>query len=91
MRGARVGADASLAIEAERVLRATLQHAPSDYMARRMLGVVYLSQHRFTEALEEATAAQRIRPTTRGTTPSPATRCSSSGDTRKPSTPSTKS
>ena len=62
MRGARVGADASLAIEAEQVLRATLQHSPSDYMARRMLGVVYLSQHRFTEALEEATAAQRIRP-----------------------------
>ena len=62
MRGARVGADASLAIEAEQVLRATLQHSPSDYMARRMLGVVYLSQHRFTEALEEATAAQSIRP-----------------------------
>ena len=41
-------------------LRATLQHSPSDYMARRMLGVVYLSQHRFAEALEEATR-RRLR------------------------------
>jgi tetratricopeptide (TPR) repeat protein len=62
MRGARVGADASLSIEAERVLRATLQHAPSDYLARRMLSVVYLSQHRFADALQAATRAQQIRP-----------------------------
>jgi tetratricopeptide (TPR) repeat protein len=62
MRGARVNGDASMAIEAERVLRATLQHSPSDYMARRMLAVVYLSQHRFAEALTEATAAQKLRP-----------------------------
>ena len=62
MRAARVSADASLAIEAEHVLRATLQHSPSDYIARRMLSVVYLSQHRFAEALTEAKAAQKLRP-----------------------------
>jgi tetratricopeptide (TPR) repeat protein len=63
MRAARVKGDASLAIEAEHVLRATLNHSPSDYMARRMLSVVYLSQHRFAEALTEARAAQKLRPT----------------------------
>jgi tetratricopeptide (TPR) repeat protein len=62
MRLARVSADGSLAVEAERVLRATLQHLPTDYMARRMLSVVYLSQHRFAEALKEATAAQKLQP-----------------------------
>jgi tetratricopeptide (TPR) repeat protein len=62
LRRARVGADASLALEAGQVLRATLQHAPSDYLARRMLSVVYLSQHRFADALEQATAARKIRP-----------------------------
>jgi tetratricopeptide (TPR) repeat protein len=62
MRGARVNADASLAIEAERVLRAMLKHSPADYMSRRMLSVVYLSQHRFAEALAEAKAAQQLRP-----------------------------
>jgi tetratricopeptide (TPR) repeat protein len=62
MRAARVKGDASLAIEAEHVLRATLQHSSSDYLARRMLSVVYLSQHRFAEALTEAKAAQALRP-----------------------------
>jgi tetratricopeptide (TPR) repeat protein len=62
MRAARVKGDASLAIEAERVLRATLQHSSSDYLARRMLSVVYLSQHRFAEALIEAKVAQKLRP-----------------------------
>jgi tetratricopeptide (TPR) repeat protein len=62
MRSARVNADGALPLEAERVLRATLRHRPSDYPARRMLSVVFLSQHRFEEALAEATAAQRLRP-----------------------------
>jgi tetratricopeptide (TPR) repeat protein len=62
MRAARVKGDASLAIEAEHVLRATLNHSSSDYLARRMLSVVYLSQHRFAEALSEAKAAQKLRP-----------------------------
>jgi hypothetical protein len=34
MRVARVNADASLPIEAERILRATLKHSPSDYGSR---------------------------------------------------------
>ena len=62
MRVARVNADSSLPIEAERVLRAMLKHSPSDYGSRRMLSVVYLSQHRFAEALEEAIAVQKLRP-----------------------------
>jgi tetratricopeptide (TPR) repeat protein len=62
MRAARVKGDAGLAIEAEHVLRATLKHSSSDYLARRMLSVVYLSQHRFAEALTEAKAAQKLRP-----------------------------
>jgi tetratricopeptide (TPR) repeat protein len=62
MRAARVKGDAELAIEAEHVLRATLKHSSSDYLASRMLSVVYLSQHRFAEALTEAKAAQTLRP-----------------------------
>jgi tetratricopeptide (TPR) repeat protein len=62
MRAARVKDDPSLAVEAENVLRATLQHSSSDYLAARMLSVAYLSQHRFVEALTEAKAAQKLRP-----------------------------
>ena len=62
MRMARVSADGSLVTEAEQVLRATLQHSPSDHMARRMLSVVYLAQHRFEDALKESTKAQNVRP-----------------------------
>ncbi len=61
MRAARVNADASLPLEAERVLRATLQHG-GDYTAERMLAVVYLSQHRFREALHLARTAQSRDP-----------------------------
>lgn len=62
MRQARVTSDASLPLEAERVLRAALAHSPADYPALRMLGVVYLAQHRFTQALETAQRAQRVNP-----------------------------
>jgi tetratricopeptide (TPR) repeat protein len=62
MRAARVQSNASLALEAERVLRAALSHDPADYGVQRMLGVVYLSQHRFAEALQSATAAQAAQP-----------------------------
>jgi len=61
MRAARVEADATLPLEAERVLRATLRHG-TDYAARRMLSAVYLSQHRFRDALELALRAQRDEP-----------------------------
>ena len=62
MRAARVHSDASLPIEAERALRATLQHDPTDYTATRMLGVVYLSQHRFAAALEIARKSSQLNP-----------------------------
>ena len=61
MRTARVQSDASLPLEAERVLRSTLRHG-DDYAAERMLAVVYLSQHRFREALEVARKAQARQP-----------------------------
>ena len=62
MRLARVNGDASLPLEAERAIRATLSHDPGDYTARRMLGVVLLAQHRFAQALDAAQEAQRARP-----------------------------
>ena len=62
VRSARVAGDASFAIEAERVVRASLSHAPADYGARRMLGVVLLAQHRFADAREAAEAARRAQP-----------------------------
>ena len=61
MRAARVHSDASLPLEAERALRATLQHG-ADYAAQRMLAAVYLSQHRFREGLEVALKAQADYP-----------------------------
>lgn len=60
-RAARVTSDASLPLEAERVLRATLAHRRDDYAAARMLGVVLLAQHRFEDALDAATRAQKMR------------------------------
>lgn len=58
MRAARVRSDASLALEAERVLRASLNHG-EDPSAQQMLAVVYLAQHRFRDALTVAEAALR--------------------------------
>lgn len=62
LRAARVDSDPSLALEAESVLRATLAHRSDDYGARRMLGVVYLAQHRFADALRVALEAQQLQP-----------------------------
>ena len=62
LRLARVEGDASLPLEAEKVIRASLAHDPGDYLCRRMLGVVLLAQHRFGPALAAAQEAQRIRP-----------------------------
>jgi tetratricopeptide (TPR) repeat protein len=61
MRAARVRLDAGLAIEAERALRATLNHG-QDPIAERMLAGVYLAQHRFADALGLAEAALRAEP-----------------------------
>ena len=61
LRQARVETDASLAIEAERVLDAALRHEPGEYSALRILGAAYLSQHRFADAVEIATRAIAVR------------------------------
>ncbi len=61
MRQARVTGDAMLPKRAEVVLLA-VAHATDGYDARRMLGVVYLGQHRFLEAREAGRAASARRP-----------------------------
>jgi tetratricopeptide (TPR) repeat protein len=61
MRAARVRSDAALPLEAEQVLKTTIQHG-RDYAASRMLAAVYLSQHRFADALGVAKNAQAERP-----------------------------
>jgi tetratricopeptide (TPR) repeat protein len=61
LRQARVTGNAGLALRAESALAAVLADEPMDFNARRMLAAVYLSQHRFREAIREATrcAGQR--------------------------------
>ena len=54
LRQARVSGDAGLAVEAEHALSAVLKREPLDYQVRRMLATVYLSEHRFAEAVREA-------------------------------------
>ena len=61
MRQARVTGDGSLPRRAEVALTDTIA-ATDSYLGRRMLGAVYLAQHRFLAALEAGRRAQRIRP-----------------------------
>jgi len=61
MRQARVTGDGSLPRRAEVALTDTIA-ATDSYLGRRMLGAVYLSQHRFLAALEAGRRAQQIRP-----------------------------
>jgi len=63
LRQARVSGNAGLALEAERALKQVLHDEPLEYEARRMLGAVYLSQHRFREAILEAERTRNQRPT----------------------------
>jgi len=63
MRQARVASNAGLATVAERALRRALKDEPLDYDARRMLAAVYLSEHRFRDAIDEAERARDARPT----------------------------
>jgi len=63
LRQARVGNNPGLAIRAEEALKRVLKDDPLTYDARRMLGAVYLSQHRFREAIREAVRASAERPT----------------------------
>jgi tetratricopeptide (TPR) repeat protein len=61
LRQTRVEGSGALAVEAERVLVAALARHPDRYDARRMLATVYLSQHRFREALKEASRCLSVR------------------------------
>ena len=61
MRQARVVGDGSLPKRAEEVLSRTIA-ATDSYLGRRMLGAVYLAQHRFLEALAAGRRAQAMRP-----------------------------
>jgi tetratricopeptide (TPR) repeat protein len=63
LRQARVSGTAGSALRAERALKQILHDDPQTYDARRMLGAVYLSQHRFREAIREAERASAERPT----------------------------
>lgn len=62
LRLARVESAAAHAVEAERVLQQVLRSEPGEYTALRMLGAVYLSQHRFREAAAAAERARALRP-----------------------------
>ena len=58
----RVNNDGRAVIAAEEHLRAFLSSRPDHYDARRMLGAVLLSQHRFADAIKEANAAMAADP-----------------------------
>ncbi len=61
LRQTRVTGNAGLAMRAESALNAALAREPSNYDARRMLAAVYLSQHRFADAIREAQRCREIR------------------------------
>jgi tetratricopeptide (TPR) repeat protein len=63
LRQARVSNNQGLAVRAEKALKQVLRDDPQTYEARRMLGAVYLSQHRFREAIREGERASAERPT----------------------------
>jgi tetratricopeptide (TPR) repeat protein len=62
MRQTRVTGNAGLVVEAERALRSALDRDPENYEARRLMGAVYLAQHRFREAIAWAKRASAMRP-----------------------------
>jgi tetratricopeptide (TPR) repeat protein len=62
LRQTRVTSNAGLAMRAESALETVLADEPMDYDARRMLAVVYLSQHRFRDALREGGRCRTMRP-----------------------------
>jgi tetratricopeptide (TPR) repeat protein len=62
LRRARVESNGGYTLKAERVLKAVLDREPGDYDALKMLGAVYMSQHRFREAIDIATRAARVHP-----------------------------
>jgi tetratricopeptide (TPR) repeat protein len=62
LRQARVSANAGLARSAEEALGRVLADEPGQYEARRMLATVYLSEHRFRDAIREAEHARDQQP-----------------------------
>jgi tetratricopeptide (TPR) repeat protein len=63
LRQSRATNDGRPANRAGEVLKAVLKEAPAQYDALRMLGAIYLSQHRFQDALDVARRARDLRPT----------------------------
>jgi len=61
LRSARVTSNAGLANRAEDALNRILAHTPDRYDARRMLAAVYLSEHRFRDAIREAGRCQLLQ------------------------------
>jgi tetratricopeptide (TPR) repeat protein len=62
LRQARATNDGRPAGRASEVLKAVLKEHPGQYDVLRMLGAIYLSQHRFREALDVARRARDSRP-----------------------------
>ena len=62
LRQTRVTGNAGLARQAETALLRVLDEDADAYAARRMLAVVYLSQHRFLEAIATATTCLQFHP-----------------------------
>jgi len=62
MRQVRITGHAGLVLRAEHALLRVLHDEPADYEARRMLATVYLSEHRFRDAIREAARARDERP-----------------------------
>ena len=62
LRDARVTGNAGLAYQAEEVLNAALARDPGSYEVSRSLGAVYLSQHRFRDAIAIAERSRQARP-----------------------------
>jgi tetratricopeptide (TPR) repeat protein len=62
LRQARSTNDGRPAGRASEVLNAALQEHPGQYDVLRMLGAIYLSQHRFRDALEVARRSRDLRP-----------------------------
>jgi tetratricopeptide (TPR) repeat protein len=62
LRQARATNDGRPANRAGEILKAVLRQTPSQYDALRLLGAIYLSQHRFRDALDVARRARDLRP-----------------------------
>ena len=62
LRQARATTDSRPAGRAEAVLKTVLKETPAEYDALRMLGAIYLSEHRFREGLDVARRARDLRP-----------------------------